>query len=288
MFLLNSIIDLINSSSMAEMNTIWANILHKCHGKDAEVDRSWRTISCCPFLAKAMDMYLVVLNNDGWAASQAPTQFQGDNSSHELAALAVTEAVLQGLHVNKEPVYTLLLDALSAFDRVIIEHAVTCAYLAGTVDEGLVYLDNRLRSRRTFIQWENELMGPICDTRGVEQGGCASDRVYRLVNNEQLETAQRSELGLDLGLAISSSGALERQTLSAVGQADDVALISSDLNSLKALLYLTKLYCDKYMVKLVGTKTKLLVFTTKQCEMKAKVELAINNIEVDGCTMVLL
>ena len=164
------------------------------------------------------------------------------------AALAVTEAVLQGLHVNKEPVYTLLLDALSAFDRVIIEHAVTCAYLAGTVDEGLVYLDNRLRSRKTYIQWENELMGPICDTMGVEQGGCASDRVYRLVNNEQLETAQRSELGLDMGLAISSSGDLERQTLSAVGQADDVALVSSDLNSLKALLHLTKMYCDKYLV----------------------------------------
>ena len=105
---------------------------------------------------------------------------------------------------------------MSAFDRVIIEHAVTCAYLAGTADEGLVYLDNRLRSRKTYIQWENELMGPICDTRGVEQGGCASDRVYRLVNNEQLETAQRSELGLDLGLAISSSGVLERQTLSAL------------------------------------------------------------------------
>ena len=54
-------------------------------------------------------------------------------------------------------------------------------------------------------------MGPICDTMGVEQGGCYSDRVYRLVNNEQLETAQRSELGLDLGVAINSSGNLERQ-----------------------------------------------------------------------------
>ena len=70
-FLLNSIIDLINSSSMAEMNTIWANILHKGHGKDAEVDRSWRTISCCPFLAKAIDIYFVELNNDSWSASQA-------------------------------------------------------------------------------------------------------------------------------------------------------------------------------------------------------------------------
>ena len=33
-FLLNSIISLINSSSMAELNTFWANILHKAHGKE--------------------------------------------------------------------------------------------------------------------------------------------------------------------------------------------------------------------------------------------------------------
>ena len=241
-FLINSVISIINSSSMEEMNTIWANILHKGHGKDVELDRSWRTISCCPFLAKAMDTYLVELIDAGWSACQAPTQFQGNNSSHELAAIAITEAVLHGIHVNNDPVFMLLLDALSAFNRVVIEHAVRCAYLAGTVDEGLLYLDNRLRSRRTFIEWESELLGPICDTMGVEQGGCASDRIYRLVNNEQLETAQRSELGVDLGLSLLGSGNLERLTLSAVGQADDVALLSSDLKSLKTLLHLINLY----------------------------------------------
>ena len=101
-FLLNSVINLINCSSIEEMNTIWATILHKGHGKDPELDRSWRTISSCPFLGKAMDTYLVELTSDGWSAAQAPTQFQGNNFSHELAALAITEAVLHGLHNNKE------------------------------------------------------------------------------------------------------------------------------------------------------------------------------------------
>ena len=75
--------------------------------------------------------------------------------------------------------YLLLLDAQSAFDRVVIEHAVRCAYLAGTDDEGLIYHDNRLRHRSTFIEWDKELLGPIKDTQGVEQGGCPSDRIYR-------------------------------------------------------------------------------------------------------------
>ena len=87
-------------------------------------------------MAKAIDTYMVELYDGGWSACQAPTQFQGSNSSHELAALSITEAVVQGLHINKEPVFLLLLDAQSAFDRVVIEHAVRCAYLAGTADQG--------------------------------------------------------------------------------------------------------------------------------------------------------
>ena len=118
-FLMNSIIENINCSTIEELNTIWAIILHKGGGKDPEVDRSWRTISCCPLLAKALDTYMVQLYSVGWSAAQAPTQFQGDNSSHDLAALCVTEAVIHGLHSNKEPVFLLLLDAQSAYDRVV-------------------------------------------------------------------------------------------------------------------------------------------------------------------------
>jgi hypothetical protein len=281
-FLFNSIISHISCSSAAELNTIWANILHKGHRKDVESDRSYRTISCCPIMAKAIDTYMVELYGDGWSAVQAPTQFQGTNSSHELAALSITEATLYGLHTNKAPVYILLLDAQSAFDRVVIEHAIRCAYLAGTQDEGLLYLDMRLRSRKTFIEWDKQLMGPIHDTMGVEQGGRPSDRVYRLVNNEQLETAQKSELGIDMGLAVSANGDVHRQVLGGVGQSDDVGLLANSLASLKCLLHLTKLYCDKYQVKLVWSKTKLIVLNTKQTEMTSMVELATTTITVDG------
>ena len=157
-----------------------------------------------------MDMYIVELYDQGWSSVHAPTQFQGNNSSHELAAISITEAISHGLHVNKEPVYLLLLDAQSAFDLVVIEHA-------GTQNEGLVYINNRLKSRLTFIEWNKQIMGPILDTVGVEQGGCPSDRIHRLTNNEQLETAQKSELGVDMGTSVTGSG-LSRHVLSGVGR----------------------------------------------------------------------
>ena len=125
---------------------------------------------------------------------------------------------------------------------MVIEHAIQCAYMAGTDDEGLLYLDHRLRNRATFIEWDKEILGPIHDTIGVEQGGCASDRIYKLVNNEQLKTAQQSKLGVDLGLAVSPRGDLSRVVISAIGQADDIALVSSSLRNLQILLHLSKMY----------------------------------------------
>ena len=56
-------------------------------------------------------------------------------------------------------------------------------------------------TRKTFISEEctiqgsimiylRKKLGPIRNTRWVEQGGFASDKIYLLVNKEQLQTAQ--------------------------------------------------------------------------------------------------
>ena len=55
-----------------------------------------------------------------------------------------------------------------------------------------------------------------------------------------------------------------------------------EVAKLEALLHLTKMYCDKFLVKLVASKTKLLVYTTKHTEMQSRVELASTTIGVDG------
>ena len=96
-YLLNSVIDNINLSSLDELNSVWAIVLFKGHGKDRELDRSYRTISTCPVIAKALDQYIGNLFETGWAEAQAETQFQGHGSSHELAALLVTEVIQHNL-----------------------------------------------------------------------------------------------------------------------------------------------------------------------------------------------
>ena len=124
-------------------------------------------------------------------------------------------------------------------------------FIAGTNDQRLLYLDHRLGNRRTFCNFDNQLMGPILDTRGLEQGGVSSSDQYKLYNNEQAAAAQLSNLGVPI----------RDDTISYVSLADDAVLLSNNIFNLKHLLFLTTQYCHKYKVKLVPEKTKLMVFS---------------------------
>ena len=114
-------------------------------------------------------------------------------------------------------------------------------------------LNNRLNSRSTFIDWNGALLGPIKDVQGLEQGGVSSSDYYKIFASEQLETAQKSSLGVKLG----------NLTVSAIGQADDTILISNDLYCLFLLLQLTNTFCSKYCVELTSDKTRLQAFIPK-------------------------
>ena len=57
-FLFNSVLKNIELAAIEEMNVAHAVVLHKGHGKDKNLASSYRLISSCPFIAKAVDMHL--------------------------------------------------------------------------------------------------------------------------------------------------------------------------------------------------------------------------------------
>ena len=52
------------------------------------------------------------------------------------------------------------------------------------------------------------MLGPICDSIGVEQGECYSDKLYKLTNNEHITVVQESGLGAELGFFLAKDGSL--------------------------------------------------------------------------------
>ena len=199
--LINGIIDDLNNLSVDELNIVSACIHHKGHGKKKTSADSYRTISSCPFQSKLLDSYIRDIYGHVWDHHQADTQFQGAGSSHEHAALLLTECIQHSLH-TKKPLFVLYLDAKSAFDLVLRQFLINKLFHYGIQDHGLVFLDQRLKHRKTVCEWNGQLMGPILDKWGVEQGGRNSSELYKVFNNCQLEIAQSSKLGVALGACL--------------------------------------------------------------------------------------
>ena len=273
--LLNGIINDVNNATIEELNIAYGLILYKGHGKDKTSDRAYRTISTCPFLAKSLDLYIRDLYLDLWTNQEADTQYQGTGSSHELASLLVTEVIQHSMYVADKPVYLLALDAQSAFDRCLRQILVCELFKAEVPPSAIMFIDNRLKSRTTVYEWDGQQMGPAKDVTGFEQGGINSSDYYKLYNNNQLKTAQKSQLGVDLGSVV----------ISAVGQADDVMLASNSLYSLRLLVTLTEDYCAKYRVKLEPGKTKLLAYSNKAHEFSVIHDLQVNRISIGGISV---
>ena len=271
--LLEALITDINNITLEEINTVHATILFKGHSKDKSLASSYRTISCCPLVAKSLDMYVRDLNIKSWNNDQASTQFLGEGSSHELAALLLTEVTQHSLYVLKQPLFILYLDAKSAFDRVLRQLLVRNLYFAGTKGEELIFINSRLENRKTYAEWDKQIMGPIHDELGVEQGGISSGDFYKIYSKKQLQLAQSSRLGVKLAREL---------VVSAIGQADDTLLVSNCLHSLQNLLQLSLIYCSKYSVELCPAKTKLQCINTTKMKTEVSYLKEFSTVNLNG------
>ena len=132
--------------------------------------KSWRCISTCPVLAKAIDLHVFKLLKPQWDAAAAPTQYLRDGCSHEVCALALTECIIHGVKVTRSPMFQVYLDKEAAFDSALKEHVVRQLLLAsgGAPSQAIAYFAARLASRSTLVSVMGRVLGPICDRRGVE------------------------------------------------------------------------------------------------------------------------
>ena len=273
--LLDALLDDLSNITIEEVNTVHAAILFKGHDKDRTSSRSYRTISTCPLVAKALDIYLHDLNIDKWNADKAPNQYLGEGSSHELASLLLTEVINHSLHEEK-PVFVLYLDAKSAFDRVLRELLVRNLFFCGTTGKELAFINHRLKNRKTIAEWDKQLMGPISDELGVKQGGVNSGEFYKIYGKTQLQMAQDSKLGVNLAKDL---------TISAIGQADDTALVANDLHSLQNLLQLTLYYCSKFNVELCAGKTVLQSISPRKIAQEVEYLKSFSPVNLHGLSL---
>ena len=96
-----------------------------------------------------------------------------------------------GLYSNKRVCTALYLDAKSAFDVVQKEAMIRNLYFTSPNGHALLYLNNRLENRTTYIDWSGTLMGPFDDEPGLEQGGVSSSDHYKIYSKNVEKTVTR-------------------------------------------------------------------------------------------------
>ena len=69
----------------------------------------------------------------------------------------------------------------------------------GTPSQAIAYFAARLASRSTLVSVMGRVLGPICDRRGVEQGGIPSNRLFQLITDPELKTLNSLGLGVKVG-----------------------------------------------------------------------------------------
>ena len=100
-------------------------------------------------------------------------------------------------------------------------------------------------------------MGPIKDSRGLEQGGLLSSSEFQLVGNRELSAANDSGLGIYFGpIHVASDGA-----------ADDTVLFSHSKHGLQSLLNLSLKFCQDLGMQMVQSKTHLIELLPRGSEV---------------------
>ena len=152
--LLNILVKNVNLSTIEEVNAVWAVMLHKGGSKPRQLAQSWRCISTCPLVAKAMDLHVFNLHKQQWNDAAAPTQFMKDGSSHEVCALALTETLIHSSHNLHRPVIHTYLDTKAAFDSSLKEHVVREVFNAAdkVPSQSILYIANRHSSKEDISQ----------------------------------------------------------------------------------------------------------------------------------------
>ena len=117
----------------------------------------------------------------------------------------------------------------------------------------------------------------------MEQGGLLSDRLFRLVGNDQLLVAQISKLGVPLQYPNHPTPTqIPKLTISAIGQADDTALFSNDLFSLNLLASLSDQYANRSNTIFVPDKTKLVAFVNNKLKYILPIESFLNPVSLSN------
>ena len=174
------------------------------------------------------------------------------------------QEVISHYNSNKNKVFTVLLDASKAFDRVnyiTLFEKLLKRQICPLVMRLLLhtYLEQKLR-----VKWNDTSSETFGVTNGVRQGGILSPLLFGVFIDDLLNELQNSGFGCRIG----------HLYVGALGFADDLILLCPTEYGIKKMLKNCESYATEHDLIFNGAKSKLLIFNPQKVyESDPKLEL---------------
>ena len=207
---------------------------------------------------------IVILNKQSFAFQTSNLQFGFKKKSSPVMCTMTAQEVISHYNSNKTKVFTVLLDASKAFDRVnyikLFEKLLKremCPLVMRLLLQ--TYLDQKL-----CVKWNDTLSETFGVTNGVRQGGILSPLLFGIYIDELLSVLQNSGFGCRIGHLYAG----------ALGFADDLILICPSEPGIQKMLKICESYAAEHDLIFNGAKSKLLIFSPQKVyESDPKLEL---------------
>ena len=206
----------------------------------------YRSIAISSLLSKILDNIIIEQQYSSLSTSCYQFGFK-PNSSTVLCSTMLIETVQYYLEKGDKSVYVLLLDASKAFDKVSFDVLFNLLLARNVCPRIINVLYYMYTNQTCYVKWNNECSSSFSVSNGVKQGGVISPLLFSVYIDNLFN--ELKELGLGCYVGTTYAGAF--------GYADDIALISPSIYSLKKMIRICESYAAKYHITFNPSKSKL-------------------------------
>ena len=207
---------------------------------------------------------IVILNKQAFTFQTSNLQFGFKKKSSPVMCAMTAQEVISHYNSNKNKVFTVLLDASKAFDRVnyiTLFEKLLKRQMCPLVMRLLLhtYLEQKL-----CVKWNDTSSETFGVTNGVRQGGILSPLLFGVFIDDLLNKLQNSGFGCRMG----------HLYVGALGFADDLILLCPTEYGIQKMLKICESYAAEHDLIFNGAKSKLLIFNPQKVyESDPKLEL---------------
>ena len=219
---------------------------------------NYRTITLSSIIGKAFDWVILLKESDTLSSSDLQFGFKEGVSTTQCSFVMLE--TISHYNYNGSNVNVLLLDATKAFDRIHY-----CKLFSLLIERGMNPLLIRLlifmyTNQKLRVRWGDHT-SPVFDaSNGVKQGGVLSPILFAVYVDGLFNRLKKSGVGCQMG----------NYFIGCILFADDVTLICPTIKGLRKMVAICEQFADEFNVKFNGTKSKLLIYKGKGCNIGTK------------------